>query len=177
MDPVKLKELKSYLNPSAAWVIVGAVLLVIGLMTVAGLGFSALIYLIAGGGLLWVGISNYNDVNKQLKEFESRGELERVIADFAGAKSFVKDKLRVGQYYLFGKRKCRVVRFGEIRQLWQTIHRRYGVESTRTLQYIDSQGATKTLCDLQLRKKSDDEVIQIMTIVRTRNPGVKLGYK
>ncbi|MBO4939105.1 MAG: hypothetical protein J6J51_07765 [Clostridia bacterium] len=177
MDPAKVKELKKYLAPGPGWLIIGTFLLVISALTLPGMGFPALIYLVFGAVLLWIGISSTNDVKKLLKSFEEKGELGRVLSDFESAQSYIKGKLRVGSYYLFGKKKGQVVRFEDIRQIWQTVHKRNGIESHRTLQYIDRQGKTQTLCDLQSREKSNDELIQIMTLIKLHNPGVHLGYK
>lgn len=177
MDPVKLKEMKKYLKPGPGWVIFGALLLVFGVAGFVGMGWPALIYLAGGGILLWVGITGNSEVEKLVKELEARGELERVLADFGSGRFFAKDKIRVGNFYLFGKKKGQVVRYEDIRQIYQSIRKRNGAEVSRTLQYVNTQGKTLTLCDLQLREKSNDDMMQIMMIIKARNPSVKLGYQ
>lgn len=177
MDPVKLKEMKKYLKPGLGWIIFGALMLIISILGFMGMGWVALIYLIGGGILLWVGISSSNDVEKLVRELEAKGELERVLADFEGGKSFVKDKIRVGNSYLFGKRKGQIVRYEDIRQIYQSIRKRNGAETSRTLQYVNAQGKTLTLCDLQLREKSNEDMMKIMMIIKAKNPAVKLGYQ
>lgn len=177
MDPVKLKEMKNYLKPGIGWIIFGGLMLAFSIAGVMAMGWVVVIYLIGGALLLWVGISGRNHVEKIVKEMEATGELERVLADFTGSKSFVKDKVRLGNYYIFGKKQQNIVRYEDIRQVYQSIHRRNGAETTRTLQYVNTKGQTQTLCNLQLRDKSKDDVIMIMMLIKTKNPNVKLGYQ
>ena len=177
MDPEKLKEMKKYMKPSFGWVVLGSLLILFGVATITAMGWIVLLYLATGGILLWVGISGRTDVEKRVKELEARGELERVLADFAGSKSFAKDKIRMGNYYIYGKNQQNLVRYEDIRQVYQSIRKRNGSETSRTLQYVNAQGKTLTLCNLQLKDKSHDDMMQIMMIIKAKNLAVKLGYQ
>ena len=183
------KELKKYLiSSNRFFAIVGALIAVFGVVfTIAifaeGQVEEPLKMLLTGvfvtgfGALLvWLGTSSSKEFKAHIQALESSGEMTHVLADFAQAQPLVKDKVRMGQNYIFGKGENQIVRYEEIRQVYQYIHKRNFVESDRSLKYVNSKGETKELCVLQLRGKSDEAVKQIVTMILMKNPNVKVGY-
>lgn len=127
--------------------------------------------------MIWVSVSSRKDYRKHLERLEQTGEIDRVLQDFATAQPLVGGAVRLGQYYIFGKRQGGAVRYEDIRQVYQHIHKRNFVENSRSLRYVNSQGKTKDLCSLALRGKSDQDVMRIMAVIKAKNPSVHLGYR
>lgn len=181
------KKLKKYLGTEGiGWIIFGGLLVLLGLAFLVNLikgevelkdSWPALLFFGGGAGLIWMGYSFMRDRKKMYQELEESGEIQRVLADFETALPLVNDYVRLGQFYIFGKGKSLIVRYGEIRQVYQHITRRSFVESERYLKYVDNNGKVKDLCNLQLRGKSDEDVMRIMAVIKAKNPNVKLGYK
>lgn len=130
-----------------------------------------------GGVIIWAAFSNMRELNNQFRELENAGKLDRIVEEFNRAEVLVKDKVRLGQNYIFGKGSGRLVRYEEIRQVYQYIKKRNFVEVVRSLKYVDNQGKTRDLCQLQLRGKSDEDVKKIVVAILSKNPMVKIGYK
>lgn len=132
---------------------------------------------VMGGVVIWSAISGMRELNNQFRELESSGQLDRIVEEFNRAEVLVKDKIRLGQNYIFGKGSNRLMRYEEIQQVYQYVKKRNFVETVRTLKCVDRQGKTRDLCQLQLKGKSDEEVKRIVAAIWQRNPGVKIGYK
>lgn len=185
---MEVKKLKKYIGSGGGWVW----LVFGGFMEVFGLGFLVsllrdgtelsvawvvLVILGGGGVLIWLGWSTIQDRKKMFREMEETGEIQRVLSDFETALPLVNGNVRLGQHYIFGKGKARIIRYGEIRQVYQHITRRNFIESERCMKYVDSKGKTRDMCNLLLRGKSDEDVMRIMLVIQAKNPTVKLGYK
>lgn len=95
--------------------------------------------------------------------------------DFARAYPFVKGKVRMGQSHIYAKGSGKLVAYGDMVQVYQHIHRTNGIEDKRMLKYVDANGKHQPLCQLRLRGKSDSEVKDILTLIRQKNPGIKIG--
>lgn len=183
-----IKQVKKYLHSASSWVLVifGALFLsvvIAGLIRQLVVGFdsdtivSILLFSVMGGIMFGSGLITILEAKKTYQAMEESGEIQRVVADFATALPLVKDQVRIGQHYIFGKKKNRIVRYEEIRQVYQHITRTYFIETERCLKYVDSRGKTRVLCNLLDRGKSDEDVMRIMLVIQAKNPGVKLGYK
>ena len=102
--------------------------------------------------------------------------MPEVQQDFAGAVSFRKGKLRMGNRWIYVKGKSRLLNYGNIVQVYQRVTRTYFIESERNLLCVDARGRKHKLCYLELRGKSDEEVMQIVSFILRHNPNVKVGY-
>lgn len=171
------KCLQKYLRPSAAMIVVGIIFAAIGLLCVTVTPVATLVCVGFGALMIWVGSSSRKEFNNQMKQFQESGELSRVVADYASSMPLVDGRVRLGNGYIFGKGQGQVVSYGEIRQVYQHIHKKNFVENNREMRYVDPRGKVKTLCELKLRGKSDEDVIRIMAVIKAKNPSVKLGYK
>lgn len=184
---METKKLKRYLS-SQNWglIILGSIFLIVGIGSLVILlpesdsVFKTLLTSLFVTGLgvliLWVSVSSIRELNAQLQAMEASGELARVLEDFAQGEVLVKGNVRLGKYYVFGKGSDRVIRYEEIRRVYQYIKKRNFVETTRCLKYVDPQGTTRDLCPLLLRGKSDEEALRIMNVIHSKNPTTQFGY-
>ena len=172
-----MEALKKFMKPGIGLIIVGAIFLLVGIACAIGAFSWPVLFVVGMGGvILFVGIKSQTDFNNYIRQLTDSGEIDQVLADFNGGRRMLKDSLILGNTYLIGKKQGTVVRYSEIRQLYQHITKRNFVESSRKLVYVSADGKVHDLVDLPLRDKAKDEVIQIMVIVQSKNPNVKLGY-
>lgn len=179
------KKLKKYIMPTAVyqWMVgfLAFILMSIGLSGWRDDGeiFGLVILLaapVAGWAANWLIGKSRRACKKYLKEMAQSGEMERVLSDFSGAVPMVKDKIRLGDRYIYGKTKGQPVAYRDICRVYQHIEKRNFVENRRTLVYVDPQGKRQDLCDLLLHGKSDEDMKKIMIHIKLRNPNTQLGY-
>ena len=172
-----MEELKKFMKPGIGLIIVGAIFVVLGILcAIFAFSWPILIIVAFGGIITFVGISEQKKFKDYIQQLTGSGEINQVLADFNGGRKMIKDSLILGHTYLIGKGQGNVVRYNEIRQIYQHVTRRNFIESSRKLVYVGPDGKPHDLVDLPLRDKAKDEVIQIMVIVQSKNPNVKLGY-
>lgn len=109
-------------------------------------------------------------------ELEASGKLPQIEADLKGAVAMRRNTVRFGNYWIFTKGKERLLRYQDIAQIFQYVHRTNFVENERLLKYVDKKGKQGVLCKLELRGRSDDEVLKMISMILSKNPGVKVGY-
>lgn len=128
----------------------------------------------AGYGILlvWRGVSYLRKYTVCVREAESSGEMQTVLADFSRSRSMVHNNIRLGEKYIFGKGKGYPVSYSEINKVYQSIIRRGFFESERRLNVVVNGGGTRTLCNLKLRGKSDKDMLEIVDYIRQQNPNV-----
>lgn len=114
---------------------------------------------------------------KFLEKLKTDGIEGEVEADFAAAESALNGKLRLGAKYIYRKNRYKLVTYDEIAQVYQYIHKTNFAEDKRELRYKNTDGKTRTLCKLELRGKSDDDVKNILSAILKKNPTVKIGYR
>ena len=131
--------------------------------------------------LIWRGTSYVIKYTARIKEAELSGELETILSDFSRSRPMVIDKIRLGEKYIYGKKKGSPVSYSEIVKVYQSIHgtRSLGktFENERRLNAVLSDGSTRKLCNLMLWGDSDEDVGKIMAYIQQKNPSVHLGYK
>ena len=114
-----------------------------------------------------------NSLNK-IKEEE---DIYAAEADFRNAYSMMNDTIRFGERWIFCKHSGRLLRYEEITQVYQFIHKTNFIEDSRAVKYVDINGKHRVLCNLALRGKSDEDVKTIITIIYSKNPRIKIGYR
>lgn len=172
------KELEKYLRPSCTTLVVGIIMAVFGiLLLVNGILLPALIALPMGGLCIWAGWSLISDCKKQLDSLEASGRLDGVLREFAGGKQFFKNKLRVGPTYILGRKSGQVLTHSEVRKVYQHVHKTNFVEDSREIRVETADGKTVSVCAIPLKGKGDQELIQVLSIMKTMNPGIHIGYK
>lgn len=97
--------------------------------------------------------------------------------EFISAIPMRKDSVRFGKNYIFIKHSGKLLKYSDIKQVYQYIHKTNFVENERALKYIDLNGKHRKICNLLLREKSNDELSQMISIIMCKNPNVKIGYR
>ena len=174
----ELKEFIEYNGPKKdVGVIVGVVLAIGGVYLFF---YISLLYgvigALAGIGIVIASIMEKKRYDKHLDELKKSGEISLLMSDFRGGSKAFKDRLILGQNFLIGKETAVFLRYDEIAQIYQTIHRTNFVEDSRTITVITTEGKHKELCILQMWGKSNDELNQVFGYIASRNPSVKVGY-
>lgn len=174
MNSATIKDLTKYIKPGNGWKVGAIVCVVLAVIYMAVLPVLTVTCLVIAALCIWRYVAAQKKMEAQL---ESSGALERVLADFASAKSYFKDSLRVGNYYLYGKNHGRMVPYGDIKQVYQHVQRTYFVESARNLTYVGPDGKARALCKLPLRDKGKEELLQVLAVMLSKNPNIKVGYQ
>ena len=100
-----------------------------------------------------------------------------IEAEFKCAKSMIKDRVRLGENYIFTKHSGKLLKYSEISKVYQYIHKTNFAEDERALKYINTNGKHRKLCKLDLRGKSDAELQVVVSIIMSKNPNVTIGYR
>lgn len=172
------KGLEKFLYPSSTVLVVGIVMAVFGiLLLVNSIFLPALLALPIGGLCIWTGWSTIADCKKQLDSLEASGQLDGVIREFASGRPFFKNKLRVGPTYILGKKSGRVLTHSEVRKVYQHVHKTNFVEDRREIRVETADGKIVSVCQIPVKGKGDQELLQVISIMKTMNPGIYIGYK
>lgn len=110
------------------------------------------------------------------KAQENLSLCQHMDADFRVAIPLKNGHIKFGEEWIFVKGLGRFIRYDEIRQVYQYIHKTNGVEDKRALKYIDAHGKKRMLCKLKLHGESGDELLQMVSIICQKNPSVRVGY-
>lgn len=108
-----------------------------------------------------------------LKEAEQRGELNALWNDYRNAEGYLGMKL--GQRYIVSFNTGVVVRYDEIRNVHQYVHKTNLIEDGRELRAIKTDGETVTLTGLELRGKADEHVQKVIAFLMMKNPSITVG--
>lgn len=111
---------------------------------------------------------------KTLEEDPAHIAIER---DFEYAVSMRDDRVRFGEYYIYIKRSGRLLKYSEITQVYQYVHKTNFVEDERALKYVDTNGKHRKMCKLELRDNSNAELSMMVSMILKKNPYVKVGYR
>ncbi len=177
MQPAFKKYMNSYRVPWKILTVIMAALTVVFIVSA-----------IAGNDVKWVGLPVFVGImllsmiplwrsSRFFKSLEEQGIAAAVEADFAKAQPMRKGRILFGNNWIYKKGTARVITYSEIVQVYQFVQKTNFIESERMLKYVDTKGKTRTLCDLELRGRSDEELKQIIGMIYIKNPGIKVGYK
>ena len=175
------KAFEDFLKPRFdAGIILGPILLVIGIVCLVNGGIIiGLLMLVAGGLLLATAIRIRTQFAALMNE-SAPGELAALLSDFRTAMPIAGGNIRLGDRYLYPKRGGKYIAYGDVLQVYQTVHKTNFVEDRRTITAVVRNGEkteTITLCSLALRGRGDDVLREVMLHLLARNPNIKLGYK
>lgn len=172
------KALEKYLQPSGGLLVIAGIMGVFFVfLLMGGLFLPALVALVPCVLCGWVGWTSISDFKKQLQELESSGRLEGVLREFAGGKQFFKDKLRLGPTYILGKKSGKILTHSQVRKVYQHVHKTNFVEDRREIRVETQDGKVIIVCQIPLKGKGDQELVQAISIMKTMNPGLQIGYK
>ena len=103
--------------------------------------------------------------------------LPNIETEFINAISMRKDSVRFGENYIFIKHSGKLLKYSEITQVYQYIHKTNFVEDERALKYVNVKGKHCKMCKLELREKSNEELQEMLCIIMSKNPYIKIGYR
>lgn len=111
------------------------------------------------------------------KKLERDRQLQAAAEDFDRAISMRKDRIRFGKNWIFMKGSIRLLRYEEIVRIYQYVHKTNFIENQRQIKYVGTDGKTRTMCNLRLRGKSDEEVKRLIGLIYSKNPNIQIGYR
>lgn len=174
------KELKKYLSAYKFWwtvltVFIALLIVVFIVCAIAGndVEYAGLVVFVVALGLSL--IPQYKS-KKFYEKLEQDSQYWRIVEDFEKSLPMRKKTVRFGEQWIFRKGKEGFLKYEDITQVYQYIHKQNFVENERKLKYVDKAGKERTLCNLELRGKSDEEVKQMILLILNKNPDVKIGY-
>ena len=138
--------------------------------------FHALFYLV-GVALILAALIRLIRSRKFFAAMKDEHLCQSMEQDFDKAMPMRKNSIKFGEQYVFMKRSGRILKYSEITQVYQYIHKTNGVEDQRLLKYVDTKGKTRKMCKLDLRGKSDIELTTIIALLLKKNPDIKVGYR
>lgn len=148
-------------------------------------GFGSLIgniYCIVCAIILWVIFpwcknKGINEMNKRLNELEQQGKLSYLYADFEHGSRAFNDRLRMGENFLIGNKTGTVVTFGEITRIYKYVHSTNGIKDNQIMKIVTVNNTTRDLCNLSTWFSDENEEMQVVQYVLSKNPNVRVGYK
>ena len=174
------KELKSFMSSKKfLWTfLTGACVFLIVVLIVnaiRGMDVSYVGFVIFIVGALLSLIPQFKS-KKFYAELTQNSQLPEIEEDFKNAACVRNDTLRLGKKWIFIKGQENILAYNEIQQIYQYVHKTNLVEDERKLIYVNASGKKKTLCKLEVRGKSNDELVSIINYILSKNPNIKIGY-
>ena len=155
-----------------------------------GVFFAGLVLL--GVGLLFGKIAlspiqgRMNGHKPTLEFLKTRNLYNAAVADFSSAKSFMDDRIRLGEEFIFGRYCCSVLRYKDIVRLYQHVLKVNSSEAGRELIAIDVYGNTWSLCKIQTHKEFDffgdnkaidQSLLEVVNLILSKNNAIAIGYQ
>lgn len=175
---------KKYLKPGVGNIILGLALILLSAVSFVLLAQNdgGIQYIIIGAALAIVGIwlvalqiSNLVKFNKECNEVAESAEASVIIREFTEPEFSPQPELRLGGTYIFAQKSGLLIKYDDIVNIYQYIHKTNGVEDGRELR---AKTATRivTLVKLKLRGKGDDMAARIVGFIMAKNPKITVGY-
>ena len=179
MENNKKEELKKYLCPSKLPRVGGGAFVIIGLIGMGivekpiGTFIICCIFAIIVSAPTLITIYNLSSAIEILEKNET---LSEVFGEFKNSQSILNDALRLGPEYMFGKGMGTIIKYKDISNIYQYVHKTNLVEDKREIRVEKVSGEEIKLCKIYLNGKSDDELIILMNYILEKNPNVQIGY-
>ena len=77
---------------------------------------------------------------------------------------------------MFGKGMGTIIKYKDISNIYQYVHKTNLVEDKREIRVEKVSGEEIKLCKIYLNGKSDDELIILMNYILEKNPNVQIVY-
>lgn len=181
-------SIKKYVRPSIMCIALSAFFLLMGIGTFIGamatdyaerITFCIIAVIFVIASLVNLEIFWFKVIfaaNKKIEDIEQQGKLEFLADDFLNGNKAFKDSLRFGRHFLIGKNKGTIVSYGEIVKIYPCIHKTNGIETQRDLKVVTDQGKILELCNIPLRGKGDNEMMQVISYIKSINNNIAVGY-
>lgn len=143
--------------------------------------FAIAFVVIFGAGLLVVSLDKWNISRKRkallskLRELEAWGELDELWKDYSETEVFL--GMKMGRKFIISTVTGVIVRYDEIRNLHQYIHRTNFIEDGRSLRVVTVNGKILNLTNLELRGKADEDLKKALVFMIMKNPAITVGYR
>lgn len=175
----KKEELKKYLYPSKLPLVGGGAFVIIGLV---GMGVAAspvgvfilcciVAFIISAPTLITI-----HNLSSAIETFETDEKLSDVLEEFENSQDVFHNALRVGAEYMFGKEMGTIIKYKDISNIYQYVHKTNLVEDKREIRVVKVNGEEIKLCKLSLKGKSDNELKALMIYILEKNPKIQIGY-
>lgn len=128
-----------------------------------------LIVLCVGMFMMWFSISSFRDYRKMTKFFTDSGIYHEAAADFISAQSFMKDRMRMGDKYIFCRRLCTVIRYQDICRVYQDSFEDNLTERARELKAADTSGRVWRLCGLKPNTDNQPGLREALDFMLSKN--------
>ena len=117
-------------------------------------------------GFAFVPLLSYRRMINFLKR---NGLYQEAVYDFVSAKPFMNDRMRMGDKYIFCRRKCVILRYSDIRRVYHNSDFERGQETSRTLNAIDTSGNVWFLCDLETNTDNQPGLREALDFMTSKN--------
>jgi len=186
MEHNKEKELSEFIQTTNVnGLITGIVFLCIGLFSLLGFNESDAetgILICFGMSILGVGTIvpwciGRNRARRSIARLKTSGKMDKALSDFENGERLFDCGLIVGEYFLISQKAQVALEYSEIRQIYQVITRKGGMERYRDLVMITTNGRKLNIADLRRKGGSDQELKKFLIYVLIKNPAVKIGIR
>ncbi len=173
------KAFRKYISEGYTSLYLGPILVLLG--GIMFVGESILTYLVGlfliamGVYMVYCWFRDKKQMDRQMETWRSTGALQSLLAEFQQSGPVFKDTLRLGQTHLFPKGTGKILTYGQLAQVYQYIHKRNFVESSRELRAVVA-GKEITLAKLPLKGKGDEDLKKVVGFLLMKNPGIHVGY-
>ena len=139
--------------------------------TVVGLTFGiGVIFMI-------VGLSQSSTFRRTMRILHSRNQIDALLYDFENAGRAFGDSVILGDVFVIGKGTGAVIKYIDIRRVYEYIHTTNSIEDKRTFRAELSTGRTMDLFMLPRNGRGDEELNNVINYMRSRNSRIQVGYK
>lgn len=154
--------------------IFGGVLFVLGgiaLLNKVGI-VPGVIVILLGAVTLYAGLTAGLSEAAALKKLEAEGKLQEVLNDFAGARSFVDDRVRFGSKYIFRPKLIKPIAYSDIRSVKYGHSTEHGTTDRMVYHVAVGTGAIPLNTLYSVNYPHPEAAEEMISIIQMHNPDV-----
>ena len=133
----------------------------------------------------WGALTPFRDYISMLRFLRERDIYDEAVYDFYSSLPFMNDHIRLGNEFVFGRNYCVILRYSDIRRVYQYTFKLNFVETNRELHAVDLHGKVWRLCELEVhrmfsaRKNEllDEQAAKVLSLMLRKNPRIAIGYR
>ena len=141
-----------------------------------------LLAFVVGVWFIFLAVKPFWDYRKMMKFLRDSSIYGDAVIDFASAKSFVDDRIRLGSKYVFGRNCYAVLRYTDIIKVYQHVRKKNFSEWNRELRADDISGKSWCICKLKPHSKltpgkndmQDNKLYEALSVMRTKNNAINI---
>ena len=129
-------------------------------------------------GLLLIGFAFVPSLSyrRMINFLRNNGIYQEAISDFTSAKPFMNDRMRMGDKYIFCRRKYVILRYYDISRVFQDYNLENGLKTSRTLNAVDIYGNVWFLCNLETNTDNQPGLKEAVDFMTSRNSGITIDF-